>query len=164
MVHRGVAQGQRVRRVKLEEAKRLRRNMTPEEDILWAHLRRNQLPGWHFRRQQVIAGLIADFYCDRAGLVVELDGHVHANQREYDVERDRTLAAHGLQILRFRNEEIRIDLQAVLRQIQLACENSVSTGVADSAPLRTGEGPRDPSSPMVDRGEVLRGGDGGGVL
>ncbi|MHB8778456.1 MAG: endonuclease domain-containing protein [Anaerolineales bacterium] len=50
-----------------------RRDMTPAEKILWQELRANKL-GVHFRRQQVITGFIVDFYCHKAGLVIELDG------------------------------------------------------------------------------------------
>ena len=50
--------------------------MTPAEKILWQELRANKL-GVHFRRQQAIAGFIVDFYCHKAGLVVEVDGDIH---------------------------------------------------------------------------------------
>src|SRR5258707_1243130 len=53
------------------------RKMTPAERRLWKALRRNALDGLHFRRQQVIEGYIADFYCDAAKLAIELDGAVH---------------------------------------------------------------------------------------
>jgi len=67
---------QKVSKEKLQRAKELRREMTPAEKILWEELRANKL-GVHFRRQQVIAGFIVDFYCHRAGLVVEVDGDIH---------------------------------------------------------------------------------------
>ena len=57
--------------------------MTPAEKILWNELRANKL-GVHFRRQQVIAGFIVDFYCHKAGLVVEVDGDIHDLQKEED--------------------------------------------------------------------------------
>jgi very-short-patch-repair endonuclease len=47
--------------------------MTPEEKILWQHLRANRLQGYHFRRQQIIDGFIADFYYHATALVVEID-------------------------------------------------------------------------------------------
>src|SRR6476469_9993306 len=80
-------------REKFRQAETLRRTMTPAETMLWQHLRANRLQGYHFRRQQVIAAFIADFYCHAAGLVVEVDGGVHAAQVTYDAERDRVLAA-----------------------------------------------------------------------
>ena len=77
--------------------------MTPAEAILWQHLRTNKLDGLHFRRQEVINGLIADFYCHEAGLVVEVDGAVHEDRTDADAERDRILTGRGLRVLRFTN-------------------------------------------------------------
>ncbi len=88
-----IVRGQKVRTEKVELAKRLRREMTPTEKILWANVRRNALAGFHFRRQQLIDGYIVDFYCHAAKLGVELDGAVHTEQVDYDRERDRILAA-----------------------------------------------------------------------
>ncbi len=65
-----------LRRAALEN----RRNMTAAEKILWSCLRANWLDGWHFRRQQIIAGYIVDFYCHSARLVVEVDGEIHQAQ------------------------------------------------------------------------------------
>lgn len=88
---------------KRERVRKMRREMTPAEAILWKYLRTNQLDGLHFRRQQVIDGFIADFYCHAARLVIEVDGEVHDQQPDYDAERDRILTARGLRILRFTN-------------------------------------------------------------
>ena len=81
--------------------------LTPTEAILWQELRGNKL-GVHFRRQQVIAGFIVDFYCHKAGLVIELDGSVHqgVEQKENDTERDEVLSEMGLRIVRFMNEDV----------------------------------------------------------
>jgi len=93
--------------------------MTPAEKILWQELRGNKL-GVHFRRQQVIAGFIVDFYCHKAGLVIELDGDIHEGetQKETDANRDKVLAELGLRIIRFRNEEILMGLSQVVGRIQ----------------------------------------------
>ncbi|MEN6301243.1 MAG: DUF559 domain-containing protein [Armatimonadia bacterium] len=98
-------------------ARSLRQEMTPAEGLLWKHLRRNQLGGWHFRRQQIIDGYIVDFYCHQVGLVVELDGDVHAFQREWDEHREVVLRRRGLQILRFTNSEVSRNLTGVLDHI-----------------------------------------------
>ena len=87
--------GQKVDPVKMARAKELRRDMTEAERILWRALRTNQLHGFHFRRQQVIDGFIADFYCYAAGLVVEFDGTSHQGRAEYDAERETVLTACG---------------------------------------------------------------------
>ena len=116
-----VAVGQRVEPAKVEAAKRLRREMTPAERVLWQHLRANRLHGLHFRRQQAIDGFIVDFYCHSAGLVVEVDGDAHDDQALYDQERTEILAARGLHVLRVRNEEVLGDIVSVLGTVLEAC-------------------------------------------
>jgi very-short-patch-repair endonuclease len=91
--------------------------MTPEERLLWARLRRSQLHGFHFHRQQVIDGFIVDFYCASANLVVEVDGAVHDTQAEYDAERERISTSRRPRVLRVSNEAVRQDIDAVLAQI-----------------------------------------------
>ena len=91
--------------------------MTPAEKILWEKLRANRL-GVHFRRQQVIAGFIVDFYCHKSALVVEVDGDIHDLQQEEDVRREKALRELGLQIVRFRNDEVVRDLSAVVEKIR----------------------------------------------
>jgi very-short-patch-repair endonuclease len=97
--------------------------MTPAEKLLWKELRGNKL-GVHFRRQQVIAGFIADFYCHKAGLVIELDGGIHEEQEEDDAKRDKAFTDLGLRIVRIKNEDIIKDLPRVVRQIR----GLISTG------------------------------------
>ena len=121
VVSRNIIVGQDVAPAKVARAKELRREMTDAEQLLWEHLRRNQLDGLHFRRQQVIDGFIVDFYCHGKGLVVEVDGGVHQQQPSYDVERDRILSQRGLRVLRFANDDVARDLPDVLRRIAAAC-------------------------------------------
>jgi very-short-patch-repair endonuclease len=104
-------------REKQERAKEFRREMTEAEALLWSKLRGNQCGGLHFRRQQVIDGFIADFYCHSVGLIVEVDGGVHQQQADYDQLRDKILATRGLKIIRLSNDRILTDLQAVLAEI-----------------------------------------------
>lgn len=119
--NRNIVIGQNVSTIKVARAKELRQRMTPEEQIIWQHLRNNRLNGLHFRRQQVIDGFIADFYCHSAALVIEVDGKIHEKQAEYDAERDRILSARGLRSLRIRNEEVRENIEGVLKRIAIAC-------------------------------------------
>lgn len=114
---RGVVRGQRIEPGKWVRARELRRDMTPEEAILWERLRRNQLNGLHFRRQQVFAGFIIDFYCDAAALAIELDGGIHGEQMEYDQQRDAVLTGKGIRVLRIPNESVRSNMAIVLREI-----------------------------------------------
>jgi very-short-patch-repair endonuclease len=111
----GIVQGQRISSTKLVLAKQMRREMTPEERILWNELRNNRRDGLHFRRQQVISGFIVDFYCDTARLAVELDGAFH--DADYDAERDLALARAGVSVMRVQNHELRMDKALVLERI-----------------------------------------------
>jgi very-short-patch-repair endonuclease len=114
---RNIVTEQKVTNEKLQRAKELRRNMTPAEKILWEELRANKL-GVHFRRQQVIQGFIVDFYCHKAGLVVEVDGDIHDLQKEEDERREKVLRELGLRIVRFRNDEVLKTLHIVIKEIQ----------------------------------------------
>lgn len=92
--------------------------MTPVERLLWERLRGGQLNGQRFRRQQIIAGFIVDFYCHAASLVIEVDGGVHNEQNEYDHERDRAISAHNLRVVRVSNDEVELRLDVVLERIR----------------------------------------------
>ena len=113
---KNIIPGQKVAQEKLQRAKELRREMTLAEKILWEELRANKL-GVHFRRQQVIAGFIVDFYCHKAALVVEVDGDIHDLQQEEDTRREKVLSEMGLTIIRFRNEDLIKDLPNVVEKI-----------------------------------------------
>jgi very-short-patch-repair endonuclease len=117
---------QSVRADKLSFAKRLRREMTPAERILWKALRRNGIEGFHFRRQQVIEGYVVDFYCDAAKLAIELDGGVHEEQWKYDETRDRTISRMGVRVLRISNEAM-FDSEAAIEHIRQALRESSGT-------------------------------------
>ena len=100
-------------------AKELRRNMTPAEKILWQYLRNDQLNGYHFRRQHPIKQFVADFYCAKADLIVELDGGIHNNPevQEHDINRTVELENMGITVIRFTNEEIYNDINNVIEKI-----------------------------------------------
>lgn len=116
---KNIIPGQKVTKEKQQRARELRREMTPAEKILWEELRANKL-GVHFRRQQVIAGFIVDFYCHKSALVVEVDGDVHDLQQDEDARREKVLRELGLVIVRFRNDEILRDAarSAVVEKIK----------------------------------------------
>jgi very-short-patch-repair endonuclease len=113
---KNIIPGQTVTKEKLQRAKELRRDMTPAEKILWQELRANKL-GVHFRRQQVIAGFIVDFYCHKVALVIEVDGDIHDLQQDEDAKREKVLSEMGLRMVRFGNEEVVRDLAGVLSKI-----------------------------------------------
>ena len=121
---KNIVRGQSVSYEMYERAKKLRREMTPAEKILWKELRTNKLKGLHFRRQQIVHGYFADFYCHQHELIVELDGRIHELQKEYDVDREEYLIAIGFRIIRFTNEDITGNLKGVLQKIVDACKKS----------------------------------------
>lgn len=122
---KNIIPGQQVTKEKLERARELRRDMTPAEKILWQELRANKL-GVHFRRQQIIAGFIVDFYCHKASLVIEVDGDIHDLQQEEDAKRENVLREMGLMIVRFRNTEISRNLSLAVERIKQSVSTQLS--------------------------------------
>ncbi len=114
---KNIIPGQHVTKEKLQRSHELRRDMTSAEKLLWQELRANKL-GVHFRRQQIIAGFIVDFYCHKAALVIEVDGDIHDLQQEEDARREKVLKEMGLTIIRFRNEDVIKDLPKTVRRIR----------------------------------------------
>ncbi|MCX7171731.1 MAG: endonuclease domain-containing protein [Proteobacteria bacterium] len=113
--------GQKVTTDKTQRAKELRQNMTATEKILWQALRANRLNGLHFRRQQIIGGFIADFYCHAASLAIEVDGPIHENQQENDQARSEVINTYGIEVMRFKNVEVLTQLPKVLAEINHIC-------------------------------------------
>ncbi len=104
----------------LNRPKRLRREMTDAERVLWNHLRARQLAGFKFRRQMWLRGFIADFACIEAGLVVEADGGQHGEAQQYDAARAAAFEAEGYRTLRFWNHDILNNIEGVLLTIREA--------------------------------------------
>jgi very-short-patch-repair endonuclease len=101
-------------------AKKLRENPTRAEELLWLALKNNQLDGYKFRRQHPIIVYIADFYCHRLKLVIEIDGgyHLSKDQQDLDKERTATIEFQGLKVIRFTNEEVLLKLPEVINKIK----------------------------------------------
>ncbi|MEW5835534.1 MAG: endonuclease domain-containing protein [Pseudomonadota bacterium] len=97
-------------------AKVLRKNMTDAEQLLWRHLRAHRMCGQKFRRQQPIGPYIVDFVHFGVRLVVEADGGQH-NGSSNDAERDAWLQGQGFAVLRFWNDEILQNIEAVLEAV-----------------------------------------------
>ena len=98
-------------------ARELRTHPTLAEFHLWQALRHKKMNGLRFRRQHVFECFIVDFYCPSAALVIEVDGEVHEQQKDYDTLRTEFLEALGLRVIRFRNEEVLGNLEGVLKHI-----------------------------------------------
>ena len=93
--------------------------MTPWERKLWYEYLRNYPV--RFQRQKAIGNYIADFYCAKIGLVIELDGsgHYTAEQAEKDAVRTKELEVMGLTVLRFCNEDVHRNFRGVCEYIDL---------------------------------------------
>ena len=101
-----------------DKAKALRKNLTSSEKILWNSIRRRPLNGLHFRRQHPYGIYILDFYCFKANLVIEIDGPIHMKRMKYDLERTKYIESSGLNLIRFKNDDIDNRLEWVLNKIK----------------------------------------------
>ena len=105
-----------------ENARRLRREMTPHERKLWyLFLRKYPVKVY---KQRIIGRFIVDFYCASAKLVIEVDGSQHYEPQclAYDAERSAFLSALGLKVLRFSNRDIDKDFRGVCEQIDITIQ------------------------------------------
>jgi very-short-patch-repair endonuclease len=100
-----------------DRSRRLCRDQTEAESKLWSRLRNRQLGGMKFRRHHFINPFIVDFCCPEKWLVIELDGGQHAEQVKADQERTAFLESKGYQVLRFWNNEIFVNMEAILEKI-----------------------------------------------
>ena len=102
-----VIRNQKINPKKLELARHFRKNPTESEDAVWQMLRNRQIKNLKWRRQQVIDGFIADFYCAELNVVLEIDGSVHEKEevKEYDEYRTSVFESKGIRTYRLRNED-----------------------------------------------------------
>ena len=105
--------------------KSLRRRMTDAENHLWRHLRRRQFAGCKFRRQHPFFDYILDFACLEKSLAIEVDAGQH-QACEQDRQRDARLQAAGFRVLRFWNNQVLQETDAVLEAIWLALNENQS--------------------------------------
>ncbi len=127
---RGRDCGMRSSVLTLKRARRLRREMTLPEIVLWPHLRGRALAGLHFRHQHPIGPYILDFYCASARLCVEIDGAVHNSIQaaQHDERRTAWLTQENIRVLRFAAADVLNDetLGGVLAAIQLGAAPSTA--------------------------------------
>ena len=107
----------------LENARRLRREMTPHERKLW-YLFLRKYPVKIYK-QRIIGRFIVDFYCASAKLVIEVDGSQHYEPQgmTYDAERSAFLSSLDLEVLRFSNRDIYRELHGVCEQIDITIQS-----------------------------------------
>jgi len=83
----------------------LKDNPTEAEKLIWEYLR-NKKTGYKIRRQHIIDNFITDFVCLTKKVVIEIDGEIHIQQKEYDAFRTNTLNEKGYKVIRFTNAEV----------------------------------------------------------
>ena len=130
----------------LEPARKLRREMTPQERKLWyAFLKDYPVKIY---KQRIIESYIVDFYCAKAGLVIELDGPIHKHEQniQHDTNRDERLKSYGLEILRIPNAKIDSDFGQVCAYIDtiLQCRSERSSSIC--CPGQQGEESKEPQA------------------
>ena len=103
-----------------ELARKLRDNQTEAELFLWSQLANFKYLNVRFKRQHPILYFIADFYCHKAKLIIEVDGGNHniPEQFRYDKERDQELEDLGLKVIRFTNEQVLFKIENTLKEIE----------------------------------------------
>lgn len=120
-----------------ENAKHLRKNMTDAETILWMYLKTG-INGCKIRRQHPIGSYIADFYCHKAKLIIELDGGIHDRPevKEIDETRQKELERKGYVVIRFTNQDVIKNPEEVIKIITeriLFLTNLIKQDVAQKA-------------------------------
>jgi very-short-patch-repair endonuclease len=107
-------------------SRKLRKNQTPSEKLLWNRIRNRQLNGFKFLRQHPIVYdrngnnlniFIPDFYCPRVRLAIEVDGGIHILNEDHDQWREKILTAMEIRVLRIQNNEL-LDIESVLQKIR----------------------------------------------
>ena len=101
----------------IEKARKMRKNPTPAEKKLWQNYLRN-LP-IRILRQKPIDRFIVDFYCATYKIAIEVDGQQHYTEEglTYDTERSAILSGYGIKIIRFTNQQVINNFDAVCQQI-----------------------------------------------
>ncbi len=128
-------------------ARNLRHQGTDAENLMWRLLRDRQIAGAKFRRQHPFAPYVLDFYCHELKLAIELDGgqHNEPEGRARDTRRDEFLEVQGIRTLRFWNNQVFAETEAVLEAIYQVVVESANRLPSPPAPLPVGEGSIKPS-------------------
>lgn len=126
----------------IDRARAMRREMSPIERRVWQALRNGALGGHKFRRQQRLGPYFADFCCQSAKLVLEIDGDSHAGREGFDASRTAYLQREGYRVLRVTNRDVVENLAGVLDLIRHHLAPSPSHAAAPRGPLPLPQGER----------------------
>jgi len=147
----------------IKTARVLRQRQTDDERLLWARLRDRRLNGLKFRRQAPCGPYVADFLCEAARLIIELDGSHHGaqNEMEADVARTQHLNSLGYHVHRVWNVDFKSNVSGVLDEIVAIATHRLSPSSAPSGHLLPkGEGKRSNSSSLETGEDARRAGEG----
>ncbi len=106
----------------VDRARQLRQQMSLPEALLWRELKPRPM-GLKFRNQHPLGNFVVDFYCHAARVAVEIDGAAHdmGDQPEFDLQRDASLTASGIRMIRIPAKSVLLDPAAVAESIVLHC-------------------------------------------
>ncbi|MEA3493666.1 MAG: endonuclease domain-containing protein [Candidatus Margulisiibacteriota bacterium] len=107
-------------------ARRLRKEQTKVEKVVWELIRNRKFMGLKFRRQHVIEGFVVDFYCNNLRLGIEIDGGIHLRQKEYDRLRQEIIESEDIKIVRITNKEIKANKRIILKKIKQFIDNHIA--------------------------------------
>ncbi len=98
-------------------ARKLRSNSTDAEVKLWSALKNRQLTNLKFRRQAPLGNYIVDFICHEKNMIIEVDGGQHMKTSTKDGKRTTWLESQGYRVIRFWNDQVLKETDAVLEEI-----------------------------------------------
>jgi very-short-patch-repair endonuclease len=101
-----------------EKARKLRKAGNLSESLLWNKLKKRQMLGYDFTRQQIIGNYIVDFYCLKLNIAIEIDGDSHNLKGDYDEKRDEFLKSLEIKIIHIDDLDIKKSFNEVLLQIE----------------------------------------------
>ena len=102
-----------------DKARKLRKNSTLSEVLLWNRIKRRQLRDYQFLRQKPVDNFIVDFFCKRLNLVIEIDGDSHIANEKSDVDRQKKIESLGISFLRFSDSEVKNNIDGVIQTISI---------------------------------------------
>jgi very-short-patch-repair endonuclease len=124
-------------------ARALRKNMTKAEACLWKYvLRAGMMRGYTFNRQRPVLNYIADFFCKKLCLVIEVDGITHEQEevQQKDSKKERDLRSAGFKVVRFTDDEVLGDMESVRRALESYIEErEKELGLTSPTPLGEGD-------------------------
>jgi very-short-patch-repair endonuclease len=117
-------------------ARKLRKESTLSEILLWKEIKARQILGCQFHRQVPIDNYIVDFYCHELFFAIEIDGISHARKENYDEKRQQRLESLGVRFLRFDDLEIKFQMESVLSRIKEWINDHTQNSTSPSPPSK----------------------------